>query len=70
MKLETKLKQLIVRLPAKQQTLDFSSDNRWQELSQDDQHSCREAIVDLLLHVFHLERDENESSILEDDENE
>ena len=61
MKLETKLKQLAVRLPAKQQMLDFSNDNHWQELSRDDQQSCRHAIVDLLLHVLLLERDENDS---------
>ena len=61
MKLETKLKQLVVRLPARQQMLDFSHDNHWQELSRDDQQSCRQAIVDLLLHVALLERDEKEN---------
>ena len=61
MKLETKLKQLVVQLPAKQQMLDFSNDNHWQGLPGDDQQSCRQAIVDLLLHVVLLERDENDN---------
>lgn len=67
MKLETKLRQLVARLPAKQQMLDFSEDSPWRELSSDDRQSCRQALVDLLLHVCLLERDENDND--SDDEN-
>lgn len=61
MALETKLRQLVARLPAKQQMLDFSDDNHWMELSLRDQQSCRQAIVDLLLRVALAQRDENDS---------
>lgn len=55
MKLETKLKRLVDRLPARQQTLDFLGDNLWQELSRDHQQGCRQAIADLLLLVLQEE---------------
>ena len=33
MEIENKLKRLVARLPEKQKKLDFSCENRWQELS-------------------------------------
>jgi len=49
MTLETKIKRLVARLPARQQTLDFLGDNLWQELSRDHQQACCRAIAGLLL---------------------
>ena len=60
MKLETKLKRLVARLPARQQTLDFLGDNLWQELSRDHQQACRQAIAGLLLLVLQ-EESQNEA---------
>ena len=71
MKLETKLKRLVARLPARQQTLDFSRDNLWQALSSVDQQACRRAIANLLLQVVQDEpHKETNNNTKENDEHE
>lgn len=73
MKRETRLKQLVAQLPAKQQTLEFDSDRLWQQLPRGDQQVCCKAIASLLFRVV-LNRsesnDEANNNTEENDENE
>ncbi len=48
---KTQLKQLVQKLPPKQQMLDFGNSNLWQQLSATDRRACRDAIAALLSQV-------------------
>ena len=68
MKLENKLKRLVARLPARQQTLDFAGDNLWQVLPSVDQQACRRAIANLLLQVLQDEPHETMNNDTEEND--
>lgn len=51
MKLESRRKHLVKKLPSKQQTLDFGNSQLWQQFLKTDQLACHEAIAKLLCQV-------------------
>ncbi len=69
MKLETKIKELVAQLPARQQTLDFDHERLWQGLTSDGQEACRNAIAHLLIQVVRSENESREDASHYDEEN-
>ncbi|MDP6558033.1 MAG: hypothetical protein QGG71_25425 [Pirellulaceae bacterium] len=51
MNLETELKKLSDRLMPRQQTLEFTRPERWQQLPNADRQACRQALAKLLREV-------------------
>jgi hypothetical protein len=67
---QRQLKQLMQTLPPKQQTLDFGSQNLWQQLPAEDRRACRDAIAAFLYQVAVSTPENPEHSFKENKEDE